>query len=294
MVLLRNFLTPADMPQTAVLRPRKNMTQNAFYQDDAQQQQLEQQDPTTNVMGAPKQQYQQEPVTGDYIQASLAKYANRAAPPSLQPGARVKTPDMSSVGADNFKSYYDQMGMIGDIGQQQLNAATYGAAYKRQQALAALAGQQVQGFNNPTLDGQGGGGSIFGNPIQKGGGSATPPGKGVQRWAPLTLQVMKELGIPDSYLNPILRRMNQESGGNPTVVNNWDSNAKAGHPSTGLMQTIIGTFNSYAGPYRSRGMLDPYANIYAGLNYAMNKYRRQGGGTALGSLLYAMNKSGGY
>jgi transglycosylase-like protein with SLT domain len=294
MVLLRNFLTPADMPQTAVLRPRKNMTQNAFYQDDAQQQQLEQQDPTTNVMGAPKQQYQQEPVTGDYIQASLAKYANRAAPPSLQPGARVKTPDMSSVGADNFKSYYDQMGMIGDIGQQQLNAATYGAAYKRQQALAALAGQQVQGFNNPTLGDQGGGGSIFGNPT--GGsyqGSAAPAGKGVQRWSGLTLQVMKELGIPESYLPAVLRRMNQESGGNPTIQNNWDSNAKKGTPSIGLMQTIGPTFNSYAGPYRGRGITDPYANIYAGLKYAGTRYGPSHGGF-LGGVLYAMNKSGGY
>jgi SLT domain-containing protein len=87
--------------------------------------------------------------------------------------------------------------------------------------------------------------------------------------------------------------MNQESGGNPTIQNNWDSNAKKGTPSIGLMQTIGPTFNSYAGPYRSRGITDPYANIYAGLKYAGTRYGKAHGGF-LGGVLYAMNKSGGY
>ena len=39
-----------------------------------------------------------------------------------------------------------------------------------------------------------------------------------------------------------------ESGFNPSVVNNWDSNAKAGHPSAGLMQFIQPTFNAYHHP----------------------------------------------
>lgn len=37
-----------------------------------------------------------------------------------------------------------------------------------------------------------------------------------------------------------------ESGGSSSVVNNWDSNAKAGHPSKGLLQFIQSTFNAYA------------------------------------------------
>ena len=78
--------------------------------------------------------------------------------------------------------------------------------------------------------------------------------------------------------------MNQESGGNPNAVNNWDSNARAGQASRGLMQTIPGTFNAYAGKYRNRGITDPLANIYAGLNYALHRY---------GSLS-ALNRAGGY
>ncbi|MFC1413362.1 transglycosylase SLT domain-containing protein [Streptacidiphilus sp. N1-12] len=37
-----------------------------------------------------------------------------------------------------------------------------------------------------------------------------------------------------------------ESGGNPTIVNNYDSNAKAGTPSMGLLQFIQPTFDAYA------------------------------------------------
>ena len=109
-------------------------------------------------------------------------------------------------------------------------------------------------------------------------------GGGVEQWRSLVLRVLKELGQPASWADTVLRRMNQESGGNPNAINNWDSNAKAGHPSQGLMQTIPGTFNAYAGPYRSRGITDPLANIYAGCNYAIHRY---------GSLA-GMNRAGGY
>lgn len=110
-------------------------------------------------------------------------------------------------------------------------------------------------------------------------------GSGVQRWAPLVLQVLRMLGQSSALLPNVMRRMNQESGGNPRAINLWDSNAIKGTPSIGLMQTIGPTFNAYAGPFRSRGIYDPLANIYAGLNYAINRYP---------SLQYAMDKPGGY
>lgn len=109
-------------------------------------------------------------------------------------------------------------------------------------------------------------------------------GGGVEQWRSLVIRVLKELGQAESWADTVLRRMNQESGGNPNAINNWDSNAKAGHPSQGLMQTIPGTFNAYAGPYRSLGIKNPLANIYAGVNYALHRY---------GSLS-ALNRAGGY
>lgn len=115
--------------------------------------------------------------------------------------------------------------------------------------------------------------------------AANVGGSGVQRWAPLVLQVLRLLGESTALLPNVLRRMNQESGGNPRAINLWDSNARRGTPSIGLMQTIGPTFNAYAGHFRSRGIYDPLANIYAGLNYARTRYP---------SLRYAMDKPGGY
>jgi len=63
-----------------------------------------------------------------------------------------------------------------------------------------------------------------------------------------------------------------ESGGNPNAINLTDSNAQAGHPSQGLMQTIPSTFAAYAGPFASLGITNGLASIFAGLNYAIHRY----------------------
>ena len=124
-----------------------------------------------------------------------------------------------------------------------------------------------------------------------GGGPGGPGGgSGVARWAGVILQALSLLGQPASWLNTVERRMQQESGGNPTIVNKWDSNWLAGHPSVGLMQVIAGTFASYAGQFRNTGpfeygvSVNPLANTYAGLHYALGRY---------GSLS-ALNRPGGY
>jgi SLT domain-containing protein len=116
------------------------------------------------------------------------------------------------------------------------------------------------------------------------GAGSFKAGAGVAQWTPQVLQALKMLGQPASMLNTVLRRMNQESGGNPNAINLTDSNARAGMPSQGLMQTIPGTFHAYAGPFAGKPITDPLANIYAGLNYAIHRY---------GSL-DALNRPGGY
>ncbi|MFJ2719365.1 phage tail tape measure protein [Streptomyces sp. NPDC087437] len=124
-------------------------------------------------------------------------------------------------------------------------------------------------------------GDLLGGLFGGGGG-----GKGVQQWAPMVSQVLAMLGAPASALGPVLRRIEIESGGNPNAINLWDSNAKAGHPSQGLMQTIPSTFAAYAGPFKSRGITDPLASIYAGVNYAMHRYGS--------SWISVMTRPGGY
>jgi SLT domain-containing protein len=65
----------------------------------------------------------------------------------------------------------------------------------------------------------------------------------------------------------------KESGGNPRAINNWDSNARRGTPSQGLMQTIPSTYRAYVHPdFKNRSITDPVANLTAGIRYMINNY----------------------
>lgn len=120
--------------------------------------------------------------------------------------------------------------------------------------------------------------------------SAAPSKQGgaVTRWIPVIKQALAALNLPDSHIPLILHRIGVESGGNPNAINNWDINAKNGVPSQGLMQTIPPTFAAYAGPFKSLGITNPLANIYAGINYAVHRYGKTGWTRALsGTMGYA-------
>ncbi len=106
-----------------------------------------------------------------------------------------------------------------------------------------------------------------------GGGRFYPQ---VTRWANLVLAVMGEHEIPAKYLPGILAQIQQESSGNPYAVNGWDSNAARGTPSKGLLQVILPTYRAYAKPgFRARQFqTTPYTNIWAALNYVIDRYGR--------------------
>jgi SLT domain-containing protein len=110
----------------------------------------------------------------------------------------------------------------------------------------------------------------------------------VLSYEPDVLRAMAMLSIPMSDLGAIMSQMATESGGRVNAVNLTDSNAKAGHPSTGLMQVIAGTFDAFAGPFRNTGpfqngvSINPLANIYAGLDYAVHEYGMQNLASVLG------------
>lgn len=97
--------------------------------------------------------------------------------------------------------------------------------------------------------------------------------KGVQQWADIA---EKALRLTNQYsvsnLNALLMQMQHESGGNPNAINLWDSNAKKGIPSKGLMQVIDPTFRSYAmSPYDSN-IYDPLSNMVAAIRYTVSRY----------------------
>ena len=109
-------------------------------------------------------------------------------------------------------------------------------------------------------------------------------GAGVEQWRPLVEKVLKAKGLPLTLTDTTLRRMNQESGGNPRAINNWDSNAAKGIPSKGLMQVIDPTFQANKDPGYDN-IWDPESNIRASINYTLRRY---------GSLPAGYNRAGGY
>lgn len=105
------------------------------------------------------------------------------------------------------------------------------------------------------------------------GAFADAGGGGSQRWAGVATRALSILGLPMSWLGPLLRLIQRESGGNPRAQNNTDSNAARGTPSKGLMQTIGPTFASYALRGYDRDIFDPLSNILAGLRYIKARYK---------------------
>lgn len=159
MAVLNPVLMPTvGSPSVIVLPYRgKNMTQDDFYK-----QQKDAGSPVDQNIRPQQDEFTNKPMTGDLIKAQLQQYAQRAAPPSLEPSARVKNPDTSQTLPDNFKSYYDMLGSITDFGRQATAAETARAAFRRQQELNAIANQPVGGGGGGGSLQAGGGGSYQG------------------------------------------------------------------------------------------------------------------------------------
>jgi soluble lytic murein transglycosylase-like protein len=93
---------------------------------------------------------------------------------------------------------------------------------------------------------------------------------GLDGWIAEALQIMD---LPQSYSSSLKKIIMAESGGNPRAINTWDSNARRGTPSQGLMQTIPSTFRAYVHPsLANRSITDPVANITAGVRYMIANY----------------------
>ena len=99
------------------------------------------------------------------------------------------------------------------------------------------------------------------------------PSGGVEQWRELAkkaLQMTKQFS--EDNLNALLKQMQHESGGNPYAINNWDSNAKKGTPSKGLMQVIDSTFKANALEGYNSNIYDPLSNMLASIRYTVSRY----------------------
>ncbi|MGH3763292.1 transglycosylase SLT domain-containing protein, partial [Actinophytocola sp.] len=112
------------------------------------------------------------------------------------------------------------------------------------------------------------------------GPTGPPPDEGqaaspqqVQEWIETARQVLVDQGVDPSLMNAdqMAGLIQHESSNNPHAINLWDSNATAGHPSKGLMQTIDSTFAEHHLPGYGN-IWAPVDNILAGTRYAIDRY----------------------
>lgn len=158
---------------------------------------------------------------------------------------------------------------LDDLEKEQENAQKAQAAGQKQDATAAL-GQIFGGAGN--IPGLGSGkrqsGSFSPNWWVGSEGAGASKGS-LDDWI---AQAEAAAGVDSSWTSGLKTLIGRESGGNPNAINRWDSNAKAGHPSQGLMQTIPGTFSAYHVPGTASNITDPVANIAAGIEYIKSRY----------------------
>ncbi|MFC5826680.1 transglycosylase SLT domain-containing protein [Nonomuraea insulae] len=131
---------------------------------------------------------------------------------------------------------------------------------------------QLQSHDGALYTTGGGNGNHPTGPMPPPGGGPAPTGQ-VKEWIEEAVKILEAKGVPASKMNAsdIWMIIQHESGGNPSAINNWDSNAVNGTPSKGLMQTIDPTFNSYK--LSGHGNIyDPVDNIIAGVRYAISRY----------------------
>ena len=97
--------------------------------------------------------------------------------------------------------------------------------------------------------------------------------KGVEQWRSLAIKALQLTGqYSAANLNSLLYQMQTESSGNPNAINLWDSNAKRGTPSKGLMQVIDPPFRAYAMAPYNQNIWDPLSNMIASIRYAVSRY----------------------
>lgn len=96
----------------------------------------------------------------------------------------------------------------------------------------------------------------------------------VKEWIAQADTALVAAGASPSKLNPddTWLIIQHESGGRPHAINLTDSNARAGHPSKGLMQEINSTFEANRLTSLPDDVYDPVANIAAGILYAIRRY----------------------
>jgi len=155
-----------------------------------------------------------------------------------------------------------------NYGDSTVMAADYSGMFSFQGGQSGASSNAASGSGGTGASGSSGtSGASSGGAGSKGGA----PSGTLAQWIAKGMQLTGVSG--SDWTNGLNLIIQHESGGNPNAVNNWDSNAAAGHPSKGLMQEIDSTFQSNALPGYNSNILDPVSNIAAGIRYIQSRYK---------------------
>ena len=154
MPILRPYLTPTTMPQQVIAPQRlsRRGRQGTLAQSRFYEQQLSASQQGANPLVTPEpqtrpaepQSFVNQPESGGFIQEQIQRIQDRAAPPALQPSARVRSVNAELVQPSSFQKYYEMLSTIEATGKNQLEAAKARASYQRLAQMQALTSQPVQ------------------------------------------------------------------------------------------------------------------------------------------------------
>ncbi|HEY9724396.1 MAG TPA: NlpC/P60 family protein [Oscillatoriaceae cyanobacterium] len=182
--------------------------------------------------------------------------------------------DANSVGGGGSPSSLG-LGAGGNVGStiaQGLAQMNSDDAKRKQEDGLTGGGLSLPSGGN-SFSGAGGAGGASKNAGPAGAPVGAAPSGNLKDWIDQAMKILEQNGVPASALNAndINTIIQHESGGDPNAQNNWDSNAAAGTPSIGLMQTIQPTFDANKLPGHG-DIRNPVDNIIAGVRYALGRY----------------------
>lgn len=133
--------------------------------------------------------------------------------------------------------------------------------------VTGIFGDMAKGAYKKTVSGMK---TFVKNMMDKFGDAFTGTGstKDVKRWVAKALSITHTSSSWAGALETIAMK---ESGGNPRAINLWDSNARAGHPSKGLMQMIDSTFRAHMKKGYDN-ILNPIDNVVSDIGYIKVRY----------------------
>lgn len=248
MAVLNPMPTAPPVGVTAVApqqqrRRRPTVMSPAGYQQPVQQEQAQE-------IAPPQQQGPpvgpEVPSTEDEVRAQIERIRQQGPAPSLEPGARVKSPNMELVQPSNFRAFYEQLDSIGRIGQQQVATERAKAQFRQMQSLQALMSQGPPAYQSPQLQGGAYGSGIPSNPKANFRFAQSLGSR--YGWGPRELSAWYTLGM-------------KESG--------WNNNAQ--NPTStayGIGQFLDSTW----GAYGFRKSSDPAYQVRAMAEYIRRRY----------------------